>query len=124
MKKNIVLLAVLAFATITVVAISFLYKEKAPTVTNFTECAKYYPVRETYPETCVSGEGKTYVKEIPTITQTPIINMANPAAVFCENNGGTLETIPDELTGTNITMCTLLDGKVCEEWAYFRGECR
>ena len=47
---------------------------------------------------------------------TPVnVGVPNPAAVFCEKNGGKL----DLTTG----MCTFTNGTKCEEWAFFRGEC-
>jgi hypothetical protein len=47
--------------------------------------------------------------------------LANPAAVYCESQGGTLSYVEDE-AGTR-GICTLTDGTVCDEWAYYRGEC-
>ena len=47
--------------------------------------------------------------------------LANPASVNCINNGGTLSIITEE--AGEVGMCTLPGGVVCEEWAYFRGEC-
>jgi putative hemolysin len=47
--------------------------------------------------------------------------LANPASVFCEENGGKLE-IRDE-TGGQAGYCVFTDGSECEEWAYMRGEC-
>ena len=47
--------------------------------------------------------------------------LANPASVNCIEKGGTI-SIVDEPEG-QVGMCTLSDGTVCEEWAYFRGEC-
>ena len=41
--------------------------------------------------------------------------MANPASVYCEEQGGTLD-----LTSS---MCTFADGSQCDEWAFYRGEC-
>lgn len=48
--------------------------------------------------------------------------IANPASVNCIEKGGKLSIIdkPDGQVG----MCTLSNGTVCEEWAYFRGECQ
>ena len=48
--------------------------------------------------------------------------IANPASVNCVEKGGKL-SIVDKPDG-QIGMCTLSDGTVCEEWAYFRGECQ
>ena len=47
--------------------------------------------------------------------------MANPASVYCEQNGGKLE-IRDETDGP-VGYCMFTDGSECEEWAYMRGEC-
>lgn len=47
--------------------------------------------------------------------------LANPAAVFCEEQGGTLDMRTDE-AGTS-GFCIFDDGSECEEWAYFRNEC-
>jgi putative hemolysin len=47
--------------------------------------------------------------------------LANPASVYCEQQGGRVEIVdgPDGQHG----ICMLPDGKVCDEWAFFRGEC-
>jgi len=47
--------------------------------------------------------------------------LANPASVYCTENRGTLEIKDEE--GGQVGYCTLEDGEVCEEWAYFRKEC-
>jgi uncharacterized protein len=51
----------------------------------------------------------------------PATEMANPASVHCINAGGklTIQRTPQGEVG----MCQLPSGKVCEEWALFRGEC-
>jgi hypothetical protein len=48
--------------------------------------------------------------------------MPNPASVYCEQNGNTLE-IQTASDGSQSSVCTFPDGSTCEEWAYFRGEC-
>ena len=47
--------------------------------------------------------------------------VANPAAVNCEENGGYLD-IREGVNG-EVGMCVFEDGSECEEWAFFRGEC-
>lgn len=47
--------------------------------------------------------------------------IANPASEYCIQNGGELEIITDD-TGQR-GVCTLQDGTICDEWAYYRGEC-
>jgi Tol biopolymer transport system component/putative hemolysin len=50
-------------------------------------------------------------------------NMPNPASVYCEQNGGKLEMRQD-VTGGTAGICVFPDGSECDEWAYFRGECK
>lgn len=50
------------------------------------------------------------------------VEIGNPASAFCISQGGTLEIVTDE-EGNEIGLCTLVSGEICEEWAYFRGEC-
>jgi putative hemolysin len=47
--------------------------------------------------------------------------IANPASVYCEEQGGTLEMREGE--GGTVGICVFDDGSECEEWAFFRGEC-
>lgn len=49
--------------------------------------------------------------------------VANPASVHCEEQGYNLEirTDPD---GSQYGVCIFPDGSECEEWAYYRGECK
>jgi len=50
------------------------------------------------------------------------IGMANPASVYCEEQGGRLEIRTDD-SGGQAGYCIFADGSECEEWAFFRGEC-
>ncbi|THD84388.1 DUF333 domain-containing protein [Aliigemmobacter aestuarii] len=47
-----------------------------------------------------------------------LLSGANPASVFCEEQGGTLD-IRDE-PGGQVGYCTLPDGRVVEEWTLWR----
>jgi putative hemolysin len=53
---------------------------------------------------------------------TAVAALPNPASVFCEDNGYTLEIRQGE--GGSYGVCLFPDGSECDEWAYFRGECR
>jgi putative hemolysin len=53
---------------------------------------------------------------------TPGAGMANPASVYCEQQGYTLE-IHTAADGSQYGICKFPDGSECDEWAYFRGEC-
>jgi putative hemolysin len=52
----------------------------------------------------------------------PGTGMANPSATFCESKGYTyrIVTNPD---GSQAGNCVFPSGKVCDGWAYYRGEC-
>ena len=49
------------------------------------------------------------------------LDMANPASVYCVEQGYTLE-IRDE-AGGQVGYCIFPNGAECEEWAFYRGEC-
>lgn len=63
---------------------------------------------------------KTKVLPQPTPTNQPSI--ANPASVYCVDQGGKLE-IREDREGNQAGFCVFSDGSECEEWAYFRHEC-
>jgi putative hemolysin len=60
--------------------------------------------------------------EVPVSTDTPQANMPNPASVYCEGQGYTIE-IRTAADGSQSGVCIFPDGSECDEWAYFRGEC-
>lgn len=47
--------------------------------------------------------------------------IANPASVYCEEQGGTVDIRIDE-SGNQIGICVFSDESEVDEWAYFRGE--
>ena len=93
-------------------------------VNSFEECVKLHPVITLqYPAQCTTKDGRTFIDSTtPTPTSTPTIGMANPASVNCVQNGGLLQIV-EEANG-QVGMCTLPSGRVCEEWAFFRGDCK
>lgn len=57
----------------------------------------------------------------PTPTEAPSGEVPNPASAYCLKHGGVLELKP---TAEGVVgYCRFADGSVCEEWAYYRGEC-
>jgi putative hemolysin len=58
----------------------------------------------------------------PAATDMPQAGMPNPASVYCEQNGNTLE-IRTADDGSQNGICIFPDGSTCDEWAYFRREC-
>lgn len=49
------------------------------------------------------------------------VGMPNPASVYCEEQGGTVDIQDEE--GDQVGYCVFPNGSECEEWAFFRGEC-
>ena len=60
--------------------------------------------------------------EETTIVPDAESELANPASVYCEDQGYTLEIRTDE-AGGQFGVCIFPDGSECEEWAFFRGTC-
>lgn len=56
-------------------------------------------------------------------TPTPSSQLPNPASVYCEKNGGKVDLRTDT-TGGVAGICVFSDGSECDEWEYFRGECK
>lgn len=54
--------------------------------------------------------------------ETSSSGLANPAAVNCQKQGGSLNSLEFE-KGTK-AFCSFEDGSECEEWAFYRDECR
>lgn len=48
--------------------------------------------------------------------------LANPASVYCEEQGGNVK-IETDSSGGQAGVCIFDDGSACDEWAFYRGEC-
>jgi len=60
----------------------------------------------------------------PAVAQpTAELGMSNPATVYCIEQDGQWE-IRTDADGGEYGMCIFQDGSECEEWAFFRGECK
>ena len=60
----------------------------------------------------------------PTATATlDTITIANPASAYCEEQGFKLE-IRTAQDGSQYGVCKFKDNSECEEWAYYRNECK
>ena len=53
----------------------------------------------------------------------PTAEIPNPASVKCVADGHRLEIRTDK-GGGQVGICINAEGKECEEWTYFRGECQ
>jgi len=51
------------------------------------------------------------------------VGLANPASVNCVDKGGQTEIRTDE-SGGQYGVCKFNDGSECEEWKFFREECK
>ena len=49
--------------------------------------------------------------------------MANPASICCEQQGGQVD-IRTAADGSQSGFCLFSDGSECDEWAFYRGECK
>lgn len=52
-----------------------------------------------------------------------IADLPNPASAYCEQQGNQLE-IRTAADGSQSGVCIFPDGSECDEWAYYRDECR
>ncbi|RJR31869.1 DUF333 domain-containing protein [Candidatus Parcubacteria bacterium] len=50
------------------------------------------------------------------------LELANPASVYCEKNGGRVENRKDA-QGNETGICVFPNGSECDEWKFFRNEC-
>jgi putative hemolysin len=56
-------------------------------------------------------------------TARDTITIANPASAYCEEQGFKMETRTAQ-DGSQYGVCMFEDDTECEEWAYYRGECK
>lgn len=66
------------------------------------------------------------VTQKPTASQNQnkeLVNLPNPASQYCEQQGGRLD-IRSDANGNQIGICVFENNSECEEWSYYRGECK
>jgi putative hemolysin len=86
---------------------------------------KYLPKNSETPGNTSQTQNKT-VQEEKTKENTKeetkkVTSFPNPASVYCEDHGGTVEIVTNK-DGSQFGMCNFADYS-CEEWVYYRGEC-
>ncbi|OAM28366.1 hemolysin [Eikenella longinqua] len=69
--------------------------------------------------TLAACAGNQAVTSAPAAASEPAVGMANPASVYCVQQGGKSE-IRKNQDGSEYGMCILPDGKAVEEWEYYR----
>jgi len=57
------------------------------------------------------------------IVETEQVELPNPASEYCLDQGGQLEIRTDS-EGGQYGVCVFADGSECEEWSFYRNECR
>lgn len=110
MKKNqkiIRILLILVFVVLLFVIISKSFKER--------KCEKD---EDCSPQTSIIGV--KYYCENGICKTKPF---GNPASEYCVNNNGTIEMRTDD-KGNQYGVCVFIDNSECEEWTYYRGECK
>ncbi len=137
MKKDYILIIMLALVVVSAVALSvkILTHEKTvdieelplvnEQVNNFQECVDAgFPVMESYPRQCRDGQGKLHVEVLDNLNEIENgnIEIANPASTYCLDQGGELELRENE-DGGQVGYCVFENGNECEEWLFYRGEC-
>ena len=70
----------------------------------------------------LNNEKISDVNNLPNSTSENV-GLANPASVYCINQSGKLD-IRSDLDGNQYGVCIFKDGSECEEWKFFRGECK
>lgn len=60
---------------------------------------------------------------VPATATLDAITIANPASAYCEEQGFKLETRTAQ-DGSQYGVCMFDDDSECEEWAYYRDECK
>ncbi len=103
----------------------------------FCSIKKMYQGEEYLPAWCLDSknseqepkeDGEDVGNEnINTNTNQPIntnesVGIANPAAVKCLDDGGSLEAYMTE--AGEASLCVFEDDSICNQWAYYRGECQ
>jgi uncharacterized protein len=74
-----------------------------------------------FPDGSECDEWAYYRRECTPATQDAF--MPNPASVYCEQRGYKVE-IRNASDGSQSGVCIFPDGSECDEWAFFRGECK
>ena len=69
----------------------------------------------------LSEKGTDLVSPGNETTPTPEVGIANPASVYCEEQGGKLE-IRKNPDGSETGWCLFPDGRECDEWNFFRSK--
>lgn len=80
-----------------------------------------FDLPDDFDDTLPVGESEDSGTSANSEEDTPMIGMSNPASVYCEENGGIVETEEDP-SGGQIGICVLPDGTRIEQWEYYQSQ--
>jgi putative hemolysin len=117
MKKTLLLVGVILILTSCKLLDEIAEKEyspnnKAPVQIQEPKVEKQEPVACSAEEPCDEEKVNT--------PPPPVVEVANPASVYCVDIGGILEISNED---KSVGICKFPDGTECEEWALYRNEC-
>ncbi|MFA5048820.1 MAG: DUF333 domain-containing protein [Patescibacteria group bacterium] len=78
---------------------------------------------EKIPVNCSSTDSTSADKCPVNLDQNQPTGLANPASVYCQQNGGKLD-IRKNNDGSEYGICVFADKSECDEWKFFRQECQ
>jgi len=113
-KENIMKHRIQLFSLVLTVAMLLSACAPAATPTVAPQAATQVPAQPTATTTAAAQ---------PTATVENSVEIPNPAAKYCTDQGfkGEIRTTAD---GSQYGVCKFPDASECEEWAYYRGECK
>lgn len=123
MKKIIISLVVVLIVGIAgyVLLAAQAKKTAIAKISNFEECAKYFPVREIYPEQCATSDGRTFTREMPPIEENiPISPVETSTSTVATGTATTDPRIRVETpkANTKVTSPLVVRGEARGTW-YF-----
>jgi hypothetical protein len=78
------IIVIILVGAVSIASVYFTYTlNKKPSVNSFEDCAKLYPVMESYPEQCNTPDGKHFTKELSDIEKEKLrpVNLTEPTIV-------------------------------------------
>ncbi len=109
-------------AALALVALSACTSAPPPTPTPVFVTVKQVPSPQPTLVAPTAAPATVKPTQMVTPTTAPVAGMANPASVYCQQQGGKTE-IRKEAKG-EVGYCVFPDKSECEEWAFQRGECK
>ena len=64
MKVRLGVASIIAVLLVGFTVYFFYQQERVKAISNFEECAKYFPVMESYPSRCVTSDGRSFTQDI------------------------------------------------------------